>query len=277
MPHTSHRKKKGTQKRRQEILDEDGWTRVTSTARSPLLTSAAQADGIHDPRSAKGSLLLPHIVAPMPPAQGSTRESMLARYRKIEERWQETNLCKTLEHTLIHQILTGGQRISSCAVFGTGSFSGDALHWFDRHESAYFQLAAFKTVVGLVTQVQGAAVSAYAQEPQYNELDVALLESLDISTLESPHGFKLLHEQSFAYSPAAEPTVEAQILERNPQIWLHRSFGQLDRDDESNIVGKTAETFQKNHSHEQLPALDIKHFPFHGSVIWWRIEDDKQG
>jgi hypothetical protein len=262
MPHTSHKKKKGAQNKRQEVLDENGWTQITTTAR--ISGNAAKVtqngtDKITEPPPHHDLLTL---VKPMPPAQGTTLESMHAQFGKVEARWKDTELCKTLERVLTSKILpeVAERNITAGIVFGTGSFCGDAVHWIDRHQSAYFQLAAFKSVLDAVEKVQGEAVAAYAQEPHYNELDTTFLASLNITKVDHPRGFELLDVASFAYSPAAEPEVEAQIIDRDPQVWLHRS-----------LTGTSSTLFAESYEHAQLPpALDLKNFPFHGSVIWWK-------
>ena len=278
MPHTSHRKRKATQTKRQEIIDEDGWTRITSYARpstTPTMTEypLRPSDGAHHaPRD-----FPPSSVAPMPPQEGSTLDILRARFLKIQARWLDTTLCKNLEETLTHRILPTSPQISSSVLFGTGSFCGDAVHWVDRHESAYFQLAAFFTLADVIREVQGNAVMMYAQEPYYNELDKALLKSLEVVVVDEGKGFEILDDKAFAYSPAAERKVELRILERNPLVWLHRGFDHHDRDDEEegNKAGKQlAWTFQQSHSHEQLPGLDVKNFPFHSSVLWFLSPED---
>lgn len=117
--------------------------------------------------------------------------------------------------------------------------------------------------------------SLYAQEPYYNELDTALLASFGITKVDNPRAFELLDHHSFVYSPAAEPEVEKEILRRAPQIWLHRSFNSLLRDGkEAGAIASMVDRFEKSHEHSHLPALDLKNFPFHGSVLWWKKQDN---
>ena len=265
MPHTSHRKRRGNQNKRQEILGEDGWTRVTKAAAEPNTQGAVHWVGA-------GTDILTDIssrtTVPMVPVKGSSLESMQAKYSRVEATWLETELCKKLSQILTDRALTGANKISTCVLLGSGSFCGDAIHWVDRHETAYFQLAAFKTAVGTIERAQGQRISVYAQEPYYNELDAALLASLDITKVDHPRGFELLDDRSLVYSPAAEPGVEQNVLARTPQIWLHRFFDPFSQDD-------MVDRFRKNNEHSDLPpALDLRYMPFHGSVIWWKKQDD---
>ncbi|EXJ56238.1 uncharacterized protein A1O5_12694 [Cladophialophora psammophila CBS 110553] len=283
MPHTS-RKKKSLHSKRREILDDDGWTRITSgfsappTIQTPPTDSESEQDSNWTAGGDATIELSPPISLPMSAAKGSTLETMRAQFAGLEARWQETNLCKMLEQTVTDKILTGKCKVSNCAVFGTGSFCGDAVHWIDRHESAYFQLAAFRTVVKAMERMQAHPLQAYAQEPYYNDLDSLFLASLNITKVDHPKAFELLDRNSFVYSPAAEQEIESQIMSRGPRIWLHRSF------DHSLLGGQEAKAsfeaktkFKQDHEHAEMPELALKNFPFHGSVMWWRKDDGIQG
>jgi hypothetical protein len=203
---------------------------------------------------------------------------MLSQVNRIEIRWQASDLCKTLIHVLEEKILTRitgkAHTISTCVMLGSGSFCGDAVHWIDRHDSAYFQLAAFRTVVHTVGKLQDRVVRVYAQEPSFNELDAELLHALNVTKVDHPRGFELLDEDSIAYSPAAEREVEAGILARRPRVWLHRSLDHLLQ--EVGSESEAAKEFATSNEKVELPALDVKNFPFHGSVIWWRKRDRDQ-
>ncbi|KAJ9603964.1 hypothetical protein H2200_011486 [Cladophialophora chaetospira] len=277
MPHTSHRNKKGKQNKRQEILDGDGWTRISSTGRLYKTTSDPITNGVvHGLGEVTDTFMnrLPPI-RPMLAAKGSSLESMRAQYSKVEAIWLETELCRKLKQTLVERALTGADKISTCVLLGSGSFCGDAIHWMNRHEVAYFQLAALKTAVNTIETEQGRPVSAYAQEPYYNELDAELLASLDVTKVDHPRGFELLDECSFAYSPAAEIRIEQMVLARMPQIWLHRQFNPWLRPD-TEPSSELQDPFIKTHDYSDLPHAALRGFPFQNSVIWWKKHDDAE-
>lgn len=284
MPHTSH-KKKAIHKKRKEVVDDEGWTRVTSSTDLALGVTQRPAAGDSDtslPRSAGAQTDAnpsETVARPMQPVRGTTVETMTAQYRKIETKWRESDMCRVLQDILRQSIAGGRQEISHCVVFGSGSFCGDEIHWIDRHESAYYQIAAFKVVADTVEQIQGRRPPCYAQEPYYNDLDAAFLATLDVTRVGHPQGFELLDGNSFVYSPAAEPEVELQIIRHNPKIWLHRSLEPMlqsnerisvHHEDDINTKHDLAESFRKTHESAQLPAMDLKNYPFHGSVLWWR-------
>ncbi|KAH0846060.1 hypothetical protein FOPE_12312 [Fonsecaea pedrosoi] len=273
MPHTSRKKKNPHSNKRREIVDQDGWTRITTSSSTPLTVAPQDQTQSESGQVSTSSVAVgASLPLPMPASQGSSLESMRAQFAKIETRWQDTDLCRSVEQMLRERILTtgGGEYyIANCALFGTGSFCGDAVHWVDRHESAYFQLAAFRTVVRTIERLQGHVPQAYAQEPYYNDLDVLFLASLDVTKVDHPKGFELLDQNSFVYSPAAEQEVESQIVSRAPRIWLHRSFDHSLQGDKESIS-----RFKRDYEQAVLPELDLKNFPFHGSVMWWRGKDD---
>ncbi len=348
MPHTSrsNKKKNAPIQKRKEVLDEDGWTRITSspspssphphtaprrtiTTASPqseLTTSAAAADGprivftwgIHDDED-ETRLVTKKIYGspsrPMSPAKGTTPEKMEAQYKKIAARFVETDYHAALRDVLARIIVAktakpsssvaaglAENRIETCVLFGSGSLCGDGIHWIDRHETAYYQVAAFKMAVDIITESQGGhRPQCYAQEPDYNWADTAMLETLGIKVVTHPKGFEALHPEmakangkgnankssTFAYSPAAELEVEYQIMYYDPHIWLHRSLDHLLREsrllsvgsgnftkDEAEINMCMTEKFKQHRNYTKLPDVDLKNFPFHGSVLWWRKEVD---
>lgn len=205
---------------------------------------------------------------------------MQEQYNKISTKWLESEMYQTLKDILTRRVLTEDNKITNCVIFGSGSLCGDAIQWLDRHESAYYQIAAFKGVIDIIEQVQGHRPRSYAQEPYYNDLDADLLAALGITAVTHPEGFKLLDSNSFAYSPAAELEVECQIMSLNPRIWLHRSLDHLQTaaaaeqatQEDSDLIVKMTDHFKSHHESARLPDLPLKNFPFHGSVIWWPAE-----
>ncbi|KAK5213910.1 hypothetical protein LTR47_009047 [Exophiala xenobiotica] len=311
MPHTSRSKKKNNNapiQKRKEVLDEDGWTRITSSSHHPTASrrtttatrESESAAGSDEPRivftwgidgddedGQKDRLVTKTIYAspsrPMSPAQGTTLEKMEAQYKKIAAKFVETEYHAALRDVLARIVgappqnaakspSSGGaasadrtartEKIETCVLFGSGSLSGDSVHWIDRHETAYYQVAAFKKAVEIITSAQGGhRPVCYAQEPDYNSADIGLLEMLGIKVVTHPEGFDVLRQHgragakgkedgdesgsgsgsgklkvkaggkggntTFAYSPAAELEVEYQIMYHNPTIWLHRSLDHL--------------------------------------------------
>ncbi|EXJ92705.1 hypothetical protein A1O3_01257 [Capronia epimyces CBS 606.96] len=292
MPHTS-RKKKAIHRKRKEVVDEEGWTRVTSTSSAPGVSprpAAGVPEGIFQSSLGDRTVVKAQDAAlrPMNPVKGTTVETMRVQYDKIEAKWLESDFCRTFREILRRSTAGAERTFSNCVVFGSGSFCGDEIHWIDRHESAFYQIAAFKTAADTIGQIQGHRPPSYAQEPYYNDLDAEFLASLNIHRVDHPKGFDLLDETSFVYSPAAEPEVELQIISHEPRVWLHRSLEHMVQsdertttdtgftEDESKPNRNLTKSFKNTHDFSQLPPLDLKNFPFHGSVLWWRKTPDHE-
>ncbi|KEF61297.1 uncharacterized protein A1O9_02862 [Exophiala aquamarina CBS 119918] len=244
MPHTS-RKKKTSQNKRRQVLDDDGWTRVTTagglTAPALLVKNELAQDqqmlhfkwGIGD-RSVniRSWLPGPHKIHP-----GICLDKMLARYRILEAKWLESTSYAALRMALSKDRVAQHQRVvKTCLIFGSGSFSAAII---GREDVSFYQLAAFKSAIDLIEQVQGHRPESYAQEPYYTELDVELLGTLGISTVSHPRGFELINDNAFAYSPCAERWVELQIMHSQPTLWLHAHLQDrwpLDKDGKPSIV-----------------------------------------
>jgi len=227
MPHTS-RKKKIAQNKRRQVIDEDGWTRVTTshTLAPPALLANNQLGqdqqtlhfkwGIGDRFVTIESWLhSPHKTHPE-----VSLEKMQARYRILEAKWLASPSYAALRTALSKERVVQGQQrpLKNCVIFGSGSFSAANL---GREDVSFYQLAAFKSAIDLIEQVQGHLPDAHAQEPYYTELDVEFLGTLGISTVSHPGGFELIDEHAFAYSPCAERWVELQLMHNRPALWLH--------------------------------------------------------
>ena len=137
MPHTSHKKKQARSKR-QEVVGEDGWTRVMSS--KPPARDA-------DPAPTYTIEWEVHIEeAP----EGVTQTEVLAKYRDTEKRWQASESWRAMENTLKTRVLGPSASVDTCVLFGSGSFTGLRQGWIDRCHVAMYQLAAFKAVVDLI-------------------------------------------------------------------------------------------------------------------------------
>lgn len=384
MPHTTRRKNKKTQQsqnKRREIVDEDGWIRVTSATGGGIAhrghrTSAvgfneeggnnndsnnavvAVTKDVSRSRSGSdssagstsqmvftwggvdGTVVTRTIQAspwnPMSVSKRVTVDDVRVRYDIVEQRFRKTLFCERLKDVLTRRILPptstmttreGGEikakakararakakRIKNCVLFGSGSLSGDEVHWIDRRESAFYQVSAFLTVVDIIARLQGTRPECLAQEPGYNSVDVEVLKGLGVKVVVHPDGFEALKTTTPAmttpttttttttaaqnesddhdgkntimvYSPAAEMEVEYQILSLEPQIWLHRSIDHLllstssssskqtfsSREREAN--SKLIQNFRQEYEFTKLPEVEVKNFPFHDSVIWWKKE-----
>lgn len=239
MPHTSH-KKKAVRNKRQEIYDDDGWTRVTSNGPPrqppPLPTPQTEQRTRKVLELSDGSTLDFGRVAE--PSEHLKLESVIESFKTIERKWKMSESWESMAHTLQTQIFNPSFQIDTCVLFGSGSFTGLSQGWIDRSHVSKYQLALFLSVVDLMGKPlhatsRGMPFAKYlaekhtgqrpmvaAQEPMYNSMDVEFLHALNIKVVEHPEGFTLLTNTSFAYCPGAEQYVTTETLKTDPHLFL---------------------------------------------------------
>ena len=108
-------------------------------------------------------------------------------------------------------------------------------------------------LIWTVEQTQGKRPPAFAQEPDYNDLDTALLSSLHITKVNHPTAFCLLTPASFAYCPGAELFVILRTLAFDPAIYLGNALDRYYAEDRP-IPSKTIRNKLPVNSKE--PALN---------------------
>jgi len=160
MPHTN-KKKKPDRNKRKEVVDENGWTRVTSgpnpAVPAPLrhMTLKPLDDVEFEPYTLRSDLEdVPSCTAfpitPQKAAEDMTIGKLLSQYKLIESRWNKSESCMVLKDKLMTRVLNKKGKIANCICFGTGTPSGLRDGWIQRHDVALYQIAAFKTVVDII-------------------------------------------------------------------------------------------------------------------------------
>ena len=144
MPHTSH-KKKATPRKRQNVVDQDGWTRVTS--KPPILPHQYSSEVDMRPLTKEE---VKDKWKPLAPAPDASLEELRGKYLTIEKAWKRTGSYKLLTKLLRAKLNQWGYHIDKCVLFGSGSFSGLREGWIDRSHVALFQLAVFISIVDFI-------------------------------------------------------------------------------------------------------------------------------
>src|SRR2546423_202553 len=123
--------KKASRGKQQQVVGDDGWTRVTSKKyiAHPCPSSDIQQHEAPD---------------------GLTQSEVLAKWTDIQKRWKTSESWKSMESTLKTRVIGPDTRIDACVLFGSGTFTGLRQGWINRSRVAMYQLAAFKSVVDLV-------------------------------------------------------------------------------------------------------------------------------
>lgn len=157
MPHTSH-KKKSVRTKRQEVVGDDGWTRITSK-KSPTMAGAlppsdkTRDDETYTVKTSGGETITFHSASVQEAPKGLTESAILDRYTEIEKRWKGSESWKFVENTLQKRVISSNTRVDACVLFGSGTFTGLGQGWINRNHVAMYQLAAFKAVVDLIGEL----------------------------------------------------------------------------------------------------------------------------
>jgi len=134
MPHTSHKKGKSQDKRR-NVPGEDGWTHV---ARGPPA-------GFPNPNSTDENRKRTFDVDE--PRRGLTVENMQEHDVQIVARWEKTAMYAHLVRYFEHHILKLDHlRITSCVCVGLGNLTT----YFGRPDTCLTQLAALETMLNIL-------------------------------------------------------------------------------------------------------------------------------
>jgi SRR1 len=230
MLYTNQAQQRKSPTKRGEIQSEDGWTRVARSNHASNINVSKQEDHRYKalpPRDPNYNQDLDEGYTRMtfafPPAEipaGLSLETALTIYRKYETAWCTSNAWEQLRNTLILRILNQNLPITSCICFALSSPTGLVTGGVDRRNSSMSQLAAFKSIIDLLTEMQGRRPLAFAQEPVFNTLDIALLSHLGISVVDHPKAFHLITSKTFAFCPAAEHFIVRGTLSRSPAVYM---------------------------------------------------------
>lgn len=96
-----------------------------------------------------------------------------------------------------------------------------------------YQLAAFKTVIDILTSQQSQRPRAFCQEPLFNALDKQLLDELNIEVVNHPAGFDLINATTFVFCPSAPYPIVRGILNHLPPVFMNQGALDTFRDPET--------------------------------------------
>lgn len=242
MPHTSHRRKKQQQQRqcqlhrnkRGEIESHNGWTQIARSGKALSINMQDNYQIVHlppndpsyDSDQDEGETRLTFDCTPAEIPEGASLEKALNHYRKCEATWKQSNTGTELKKILEARVLGAGLTINNAICFGLSSPTGLILPGVDRRNASMYQLTAFKSVIDILSEKQDGPLEAFAQEPVFNTLDIALLSHLHIKVVQHPEAFHRITFNSFTFCPGAEQFVVRGTLFRNPA--MHMGSGALE-------------------------------------------------
>ncbi|KAJ5240998.1 uncharacterized protein N7469_002589 [Penicillium citrinum] len=256
MPHSNRKKRNATPaQKRFQVTDDDGWTHVTSGSNvRRVVRTTTRNDREQYIRTDEEEPVLSPAEAPARLTFGDLE----AQYRGYKEKWVQSETWQRLKGQLDQRIrdqeaeTNEGSRdidvnampigfIDQIVCIGLGSPSGFLRDgWVDRRAVSMYQLAALDTIRNTLTNSNRSlplSFPVYAQDPVFNALDRALLESLGMTVVESPVAFERVTSKTLLFCPGAERKHLDILLPSNPQLVLG---GPLE-DTESSIIQTYAE------------------------------------
>jgi hypothetical protein len=300
MPHTS-RKKRSAHAKRQEVVDEDGWTRVVTTAKKrdiDTLTAGYSREGYNG--------------WPTEASKDMTIGLLTSRFNARKQRWllsaSHAALCAALKRQLapLVQNFSGepcaaesqhsSRFVSRTFLLGSGSFSSLHFGSTSRQYVSIFQLAVLVSLTEAIEAAQGEGlkVKMYAQEPMYNTLDKEFLKSLGIDFKPVSEGWAVLDQSDkdghvFVYAPGAEREVAVKVFAASPAFYLgndprlysegyawtrDRAADKHHRELSSAI--SAVQKFVDSHESIRLPDFNLPNYPFHEQDLYYRPLSESQ-
>lgn len=237
MPHTSRKKKQTQQQqllirnKRGEVESDDGWTRIARSGkvlnvntlkkeRECVINAFPPENANYDESLDEGCSQLIFVSTPAETPDGATLEKALSQYQKCLAILKQSNTWAELKKTFDSRILNKDLDITNCVCFGLGSPTGLIVPGHDRRNISLYQLAAFKSVIDILAEKQGQSLEAFAQDPIFSKLDIALLTHLRIKVVEHPEAFNLITLNTFAFCPGAEQFIVRGTLFRSPAMYM---------------------------------------------------------
>ncbi|EAS31264.3 uncharacterized protein CIMG_06743 [Coccidioides immitis RS] len=242
--------------RRRKVVDNDGWTHITSTKKS---------SSRHRPPQPKDQL------APAEIPDGLTFEKLKDKYDWHKQQWMESHSWTVLKGLLEQEIARVSGKIRNCVCFGLGSPSGFSRGgWVDRRSISMFQLAALELTVELLSQAKIINPdNLYAQDPVFNDMDKKLLKYAGFNVVQDPDAFALVAKETFLYAPGAEKSHLIDLLLRDPGLFFGSTFDDIHS---ATTEGDTCAQFVGRRRSLLLPEFEPNPSAFWRTTLYWNGE-----
>lgn len=196
--------------KRQQIVDEEGWTHVidkpqrTTKAKPALYTGDFEIGGVSYVEK--------------------TVEELGRDFAHWVKVWKETEACKELEEMLKEK--KGKLRdVDNAVVLGLGSLQSARR---EGRRSSATQLAALQTVM----EVLGGASNVIFQDPQYTELDGQFLEVLGYKVVKDPEAFGSIGAGTLVFAVHCYKEVYGEVAaQEKPALFIGTDVGNFGRFD----------------------------------------------
>ncbi|KAL8954177.1 MAG: hypothetical protein Q9222_000061 [Ikaeria aurantiellina] len=214
----TRKKKPPPQPKRLQLTDSDGWTHIIKGLKSTYLNDKTKSK-IRDK------------IRPADIPDGQTLHDLQKSHSYYLSQWQSSTCCQNVQKLFLNDILPSipPKAIERCVVLGIGSFSED-------RRSCWWELVFLETILELLQNMvppnpksrtasheteekeeqmeQGAEakIKVFLQDPVFNTLDTAFLESLGYVVLKTPAAFDEINKSTFVFAPHVEVDVYSEAL-----------------------------------------------------------------
>ncbi|KAL8924002.1 MAG: hypothetical protein Q9208_004286 [Pyrenodesmia sp. 3 TL-2023] len=196
----TRRKTRPQQPKRIQVTDSEGWTHISRSGKRVSINHAS---------TAKQKLV------PSEAPEGQTLLDLQNSHAHYRDHWLSSPCHEALQklfQTELPSTLLSRKCVDRCIILGLGSLSNG-------RRSSWWELVFFETTVetmfssspGQVNQKHD-ELQIYVQDPVFNDLDTAFLNSLGYAVLPSPEAFKHITPSTFLFAPHLEIPVYMEAL-----------------------------------------------------------------
>ncbi|KAL1958700.1 hypothetical protein VTO42DRAFT_4043 [Malbranchea cinnamomea] len=247
--------------KRIQVVDEEGWTHVTSSTKNPVTRSRLPVPAVEDK------------LAPAEIPDGFTFQKLKDTYEWHKSRWQTSETWESVKKVLEVEVGKSTKELHNCVCIGLGSLSGLLRGGLvDRRSISLFQLAALTSILEYISQPEIPVTigKCYAQDPVFNFLDKEFLDSIGIEVLEDPDAFALVDDRTFLYAPGAERTHLSQLLSKDPAIFFGGPLEDPLVTNDTSADKNSLEAFSRLRCSKLLPEFEPNDTAFWRMSLYWK-------
>ncbi|KAI4866458.1 hypothetical protein F4820DRAFT_416638 [Hypoxylon rubiginosum] len=235
------------------------WTRVRRKGRRHLEKHQGT-----DPNS--------HFSGPTPRQPFLSIFDIQSEHRRITDQWESSTCCLRLREIVTSRSSHSG--VSQAICFGLGSFDPENGSWEGRR-TAHVQLAAFLCIVEQLQRNSSQAIACLFQEPLFNSVDKAFIQSLGHEIVDSPEGFDRVTPSTLVFGIHLYRDIYNQTVAKHlPAMFVGTSYDVWEE-----FRGFSQSEFAKmKELDEQCAKVEFPEDPgyatFSSTTIHWKRQDE---
>ncbi|KAI8631598.1 hypothetical protein F5Y19DRAFT_399518 [Xylariaceae sp. FL1651] len=235
---------------------DNGWVRVRRRKGRPL-PAPAQADN---------SL----SSVPIPSIPSLSLEQVKQDHERFARQWKSSPSNFQLQELLFAPIASGA--VTKAICFGLGTFDPADGAW-EQKRKTHVQLAAFLTIVEHIENKASRQIRCFFQDPIFNSVDRAFIESLGHEVVESPAGFHLVDSSALVFGIHLYRDVYSQAIAKHiPAIFIGTPYDIWeDCHGTENLDWARMKDLDRICAKVRFP--EITDFTFCSTAIHWRQRD----